>query len=62
MRPYNKFLINHQIKLSWKYLKHGVGVLLMTDEHPADPKNLQTHNMHKDHNVFMDYLELTDVF
>lgn len=61
MSQNNRFIVSHQIKWSWKFLKHGIGVLLMVN----DRESAQSHGLSKpgkDRQIFMDYLESTREF
>ncbi len=55
MTPINRFLLNHRLKLSWKFLKHGTGVVLGIDKREGDRQ--QPSRAYISDNVFMRYLE-----
>lgn len=58
MTPTNRFVVNQRLKLSWKYLKHGMGVAFMLSSREGSPvTNLPKLSKHDDQNVFMNYLD-----
>lgn len=63
MTPTNQFVFNHRLKLAWKLARHGLGVLLMTDQREK-PHSLSTagHTRPKKHDNSMNYLDSTALF
>jgi hypothetical protein len=54
------FIMSHRLKLSWKFIKHAVGVLLMVHEREGSHYLANSQDSHpKPDNVFESYIEST---
>ncbi len=51
MTPTNRFVLDRQRRLRWKFVKHGLGVMFMMTEREGNQKPLP-----KRENVFLKYL------
>lgn len=57
MTPTNRFVVNHWLKLSWKFLKHSTGVVLMLKEREGSARRRVQAKSHD--NIFMNFLDST---